>query len=38
MTGGVHFPLKFTQGKALVYAVVVPNSEELLGLNFYLGV
>lgn len=35
---GVLFPMSYIQGKALLYEVTYPNSRELLGLNFYVGI
>ena len=34
---GVLFPLKYASYKALIYEITIPESRELLGLNFYLG-
>ena len=34
---GIHFPFTYKFGAGLIYEVSIPESSELLGLNFYLG-
>ena len=34
---GITFPVTYKHNNALIYEITIPESSELLGLNFYLG-